>query len=623
MTRLEDRLTTSLHNTAKRIPSEGTGLAAEASESAPRTARGPAVALVAMAAALVVIGGSTFLLSSLKGSDTGDVSGGVSAVGATDSGAYPVVGYAPPGSEVGGASYSVISADWPAAGVTVVVARTTADGFTESVVVDIIDEADMSSLLTAEVIDEIDVNGHTAKVYDLGDVVGGVAMSWLVGDRTVMVRAPLGDMDLARAVAESVVVIESDTFDASIVTFDSLPSGIEVIAPARMQPRDSSPVVMIHSDDGSASAEVTVWPGLVPENVVGSFGAATVVELRDGDVYRSDTSENGAAFVWTESPGVTAMVFGNFPESELEKIVVGLDFVSETEWQDHYGISGLDIAATPSTTVPHAEDTADAIQVVGDAPRLLVDLPGWNVVRYDEHSSIDGEVTFFDGQYALDVTWRAADTHDSFVEDRAYSSEPPREITVNGFPATEFQYSGTTDFTTLWIDGERSFEARGEFPDRESYEAVLAALATTDFDTWLEAMPDSVVKSNDRDDVIAAMLVDIPQPDGFDFDVLVPSVGIKDRYQLGATVVSSVACLWIEQWSDARTSGDMVAETEAIDAMASSHGWAILVEMDDQGGYSTVVWEYADAIGGDGTVVGGTTLTVQESYSNALGCGRN
>jgi len=624
MTRLEDRITSSLHNTAKRLPGEGANLAAEASESAPRTARGPAVALIAMAAVLVVIGGSTFVLSSLNGNDDGDVVGAAGAAVAPDTGSYPIVGYAPPGSEVGGASYSVISVDWPEASVTVVVARTTADGFTESVVVDVVDESDMSSFLTAEPIDEIDVNGHTAKVYDLGDVVGGVAMSWLVGDRTVMVRAPLGDMNLARGVAESVMLVESDTFDASIVTFESLPSGIVVIASARMQPRDSTPVVMIHRDDGSATAEVTVWPGLVPENIVGSFGAATVIELRDRDVYRSDTSENGAAYVWTESAGVTAMVFGDFPESELEKIVAGLSFVNESEWQGHYGIAGSDIAA-PSTAVPHVEDTAttSTTAVVGDAPRLLVDLPGWNVVRYDDHSPIDGEMTFFDGQYALDVTWRAADTHDPYVDDRANSSEPPREITVNGFPATEFQYSGTTDFTTLWIDGERSFEARGEFPDRESYEAILAALATTDFDTWLEAMPDSVVKPIDRDAVIAVMLSDIPKPDGFDREALVSSVGVKDRYQLGATVVSSVACLWIEQWADARTSGDTVVEAEAIDAMASSHDWAILVEMDAEGGYSGVVWEYADAIGNDGTVIGGRILTVQESYSNALGCGNN
>ena len=344
MARLEDRITSSLHNTAKRIPSEGTSITADAQEPKVRLARGPAAALIAMAAVLIVVGGSAFALSSLNGSDTGDVSGGVSAVGAAGSGGYPVVGYAPPGSEVGG-GYSVISAGYPAASVAVVVARTTANGLTDAVVVGIVDEPDMSSLITLEAVGEIDVNGHTAKVYDVGDVPERSAVSWQVGDRTVMVRAPLGDMDLARAVAESVVVAESDIFDASIVALEDLPSGREVIASARMQPRESSPIVTISSENGSGSAEVTVWPGLVPENIVGSFGAATVVELRDRDVYRSDTSENGAAYVWTESPGVTAMVSGDFPESELEKIVAGLSFVNESEWQDHYGLRKLEQTA--------------------------------------------------------------------------------------------------------------------------------------------------------------------------------------------------------------------------------------------------------------------------------------
>ena len=623
MTNLEDRITSSLHNTAKRLPSEGTNLAMEAPEPEARWARGPVVALIATAAVLLVIGGTTFLLSSLNGSDTGDVAGAAGAVGASDTGGFPIVGYAPPGSEVDSASYTVISADYPQAGVTAVVARTTTDGFTNAVVVDLVDEPPWSSLPTVELSDEISVNGHRASVYDLGDEVGGVAIWWQLGNRTVMVRAPLGDMDLALAVATSVVVVESDTFDPSIITFEELPSGIEVIASARTQPREANPVVMVRSGDTTASAEITVWPGLVPENIVASFGAATVVELRGHDVYRSDTSENGAAYVWTESPGVTAMVFGNFTDSELKKIVVGLDFVDESEWQDHYGIDESNSAATPSTTVPHAEETADAIQVAADAPRLLVDLPGWNVVRYDDSSPIDGEMTFFNGDHALDLTWRAADTHDSYIDDRAYSSEPPREIIVNGFPATEFQYSGTTDFTTLWLDGDRSFEARGEFTDRAAYEAVLAALTTTDFDSWVAAMPETVVKPDDRADVVAAMLSDVPQPAGFDVGALVSSIGVKDRYQLGARVVSSVACLWIDQWANARASGDTASEAEAIAAMASSHDWAILIEMDSQGGYSGVVWEYADAIAGDGTVIGGTVLTVQESYGNALGCGSN
>ena len=33
-----------------------------------------------------------------------------------------------------------------------------------------------------------------------------------------------------------------------------------------------------------------------------------------------------------------------------------------------------------------------------------------------------------------------------------------------------------------------------------------------------------------------------------------------------------------------------------------------------------MLWQYADAVAGDGTVMGGKTLTVEQSYKDALGC---
>jgi hypothetical protein len=42
--------------------------------------------------------------------------------------------------------------------------------------------------------------------------------------------------------------------------------------------------------------------------------------------------------------------------------------------------------------------------------------------------------------------------------------------------------------------------------------------------------------------------------------------------------------------------------------------------MATEGDFSLVVFEYADAIAGDGTVVGGRVLTVEESYRQAFGC---
>lgn len=40
--------------------------------------------------------------------------------------------------------------------------------------------------------------------------------------------------------------------------------------------------------------------------------------------------------------------------------------------------------------------------------------------------------------------------------------------------------------------------------------------------------------------------------------------------------------------------------------------------MNTEGAYPAVLWQYADAVAGDGTVMGGKVLTVEESYKAAL-----
>jgi hypothetical protein len=40
--------------------------------------------------------------------------------------------------------------------------------------------------------------------------------------------------------------------------------------------------------------------------------------------------------------------------------------------------------------------------------------------------------------------------------------------------------------------------------------------------------------------------------------------------------------------------------------------------MDAEGDYPEVVWQYAEAVAGNGTIEAGKTLTVEESYQAAL-----
>src|SRR5262249_15510938 len=136
---------------------------------------------------------------------------------------------------------------------------------------------------------------------------------------------------------------------------------------------------------------------------------------------------------------------------------------------------------------------------------------------------------------------------------------------------------------------------------------------------WLSAMPASVVQPADQATVVDEMLKGVPLPAGFDAQGLVRE-DVRDRYQLGAKVSGAVACAWIGQWVVARRDGDTAATSAAVAAMATSRGWTILKEMQAEGDYPEVLWQYADAIAGPGTVEGGKTLSVEESYRQALGC---
>lgn len=94
---------------------------------------------------------------------------------------------------------------------------------------------------------------------------------------------------------------------------------------------------------------------------------------------------------------------------------------------------------------------------------------------------------------------------------------------------------------------------------------------------------------------------------------------MRDRYQLAATVTGTVAFAWLDVWRAARDAGDDTGVEESVDAMATSHDWAILQEVAPEGGWSDEVWIYADAMPTDDPLMSGTP-TVSESYRQALGC---
>jgi hypothetical protein len=263
---------------------------------------------------------------------------------------------------------------------------------------------------------------------------------------------------------------------------------------------------------------------------------------------------------------------------------------------------------------------AGAVRVAEGAPRLLIAEPGWRVTRADEFTPQEGEMTFADGTASAELTWRPRPEGEAYVKDRANSASLHTTTDLLGARADVFRYEGPlNDFTALWLQGDDQVELRGVQPSLDAFLALLHSLRVVGVDDWLSAMPASVVRPIDQADVVAKMLDGVPVPAGFDGSGLAGD-GALDRYQLGARVAGAVACAWIDRWVAARKTGDDAAASRAAEAMATSHSWPFLQEMTSEGAYPEVLWQYADAMATGGTVPGGKTLTVEESYRAALGC---
>jgi hypothetical protein len=162
-------------------------------------------------------------------------------------------------------------------------------------------------------------------------------------------------------------------------------------------------------------------------------------------------------------------------------------------------------------------------------------------------------------------------------------------------------------------------EFRAVTADLAAFERLLGSLKRVDVDTWLSAMPQSVVKSANRAVAVRQMLSDVPVPPGFDPASLESEPTVSDRYQLGAKVTGAVACAWIARWDAARKRGDTAAAQAAVDAMQSSHRWKVLDEMRKDGAWPEVLRSFADAMRGDGRGVKGGSLLVETR--SGLGCG--
>ena len=262
---------------------------------------------------------------------------------------------------------------------------------------------------------------------------------------------------------------------------------------------------------------------------------------------------------------------------------------------------------------------AEWIRIAEQNPRLLVTASGWEVTRADESKPDYGEMTFTHGAADLDLHWYPIASYSSFFRDRAADDADMTEMELLGRPATVFGDDYNNYSVMLRPGGDTFVEISSENDrtmGREEFLALLDTIQAVDVDTWLAALPPSVVQPVDRVATVDEMLEGIPVPPGLELDSLTRGETVRDRYQLGALVTGAVTCAWLERRISGLQAGDSAKVKEAEDALATAPSWPILLEMRDQGGWSQEIWDWA----ADGRGSSGYGRNSTERPVGALGC---
>lgn len=251
------------------------------------------------------------------------------------------------------------------------------------------------------------------------------------------------------------------------------------------------------------------------------------------------------------------------------------------------------------------------VRAVAEAnQRLLLDAPGWKVSRVDEFTAEEGEMTFANGTKGVAVHWRPASAYDTYFADRAHGNTQ-QPIMLLGQDGTMFRYGTSTDYTTILpVKGKNFLEIRADVGSEAAYKDLIGKLKPVGVEEWLDALPASAVRPEENKKVVDGMLEGLPTPAGFDKAPLYTQT-VSDRYQVGARVTGAVTCSWLDQWTAAKKSGDTAKAAEAVTALKTSRTWKLLQEMDREGDYPEVIWEYADRIAENQTPT---------EYKQALGC---
>lgn len=290
-------------------------------------------------------------------------------------------------------------------------------------------------------------------------------------------------------------------------------------------------------------------------------------------------------------------------------------------------VAGVVVLASSTSRPSSRAYGAELVRFAESTPLLLLEGPGWRVQdlhQYKGREGTEGTLEFITGrpvpdesvritagpggvgeegalparvrQRKMELSWRIGELefpipvrnpiHLPVLGTTALVNAHAGRIvlkTGDGKQVIEPGRPGDRQMTAIWTEGHYVLELRAAVPDLAAFEERLGWLAKVDSQTWLDAMPATVIKAADHEAAVRAMLKGIPLPSAFR-PSRIPNEGLAtDRSQLAGEVTTTVSCLWFRQWGEARRTGNRVAALEAEKAMATAPHWPVVRQMEAEG----------------------------------------
>lgn len=258
------------------------------------------------------------------------------------------------------------------------------------------------------------------------------------------------------------------------------------------------------------------------------------------------------------------------------------------------------------------------VRMAQESPRLLVTAPGWKVTRADDYGAGGAEMRFENGRDWADIYWYPGELYESYVDDRRQGADATSHLRVAGNDAVLFRHDGTalgTTFYALWQAGPHAVELRTDVvPTEAEFRRLAASIEVVDVDTWLSALPENVVKPEERERAVERLVADVPVPPEADLGGVASRDAPGDGGSLGFYVATEVVCGWVDHWAGAT---DEAARRDAVEALSGAGEWHVF----RKGGMALeYVEDVAAAMAAGEPVAGDRPASVADGYRRHLGC---